>query len=163
MEIQRNRQAFEHVRNQIGSCGIWCGSCAVGNGCVAELAAGLRELLAAYDTPEWASLETAWEPFMDALGSIKQSISCTGCRGGGGRDKCEIRACAQGRGLMYCTDCSSFGDCEHSAILEHMRSGAVKVGLSVLSPGEIPDSAIGARNRTLRRRWPGCVLFAEDA
>ena len=26
------QSAFENVQDQIGACGIWCGSCAVGNG-----------------------------------------------------------------------------------------------------------------------------------
>jgi len=51
MEMKPNREAFERVRDQVGFCGIWCGSCAVGNGSVGERGAELRELLVAYDAP----------------------------------------------------------------------------------------------------------------
>jgi hypothetical protein len=73
----------EGVSEQIGFCGIWCGSCAVGNGCVGELGAGLRNLLVAYDAPEYAAIGIGWEPFLEALGPLKQAVVCPGCRMGG--------------------------------------------------------------------------------
>lgn len=96
------RKAFERVRNQIGFCGIWCGSCAVGNGCLVGLSTGLRELLEAYGAPGWASVETGWEGFLKDLGTIGRTVSCIGCRSGGGRDDCEIRACALEREISFC-------------------------------------------------------------
>ncbi|MEW6743926.1 MAG: DUF3795 domain-containing protein [Planctomycetota bacterium] len=162
METTRRREAFEHIRYQIGFCGIWCGSCALGNGCLAELAGGLRELLTAYAAPEWASVEVGWEGFLKGLGSVREAASCAGCRKGGGRDNCEIRACALGRGVEHCTDCMSFGRCEHATILDHMRSGAARAGLSVLSPGENPEAVLPEWTRRVMVRWPCCVLFAED-
>ena len=72
-----SREAFERVRDQIGFCGIWCGSCAVGNGCLAGLSTGLRELLTAYGAPDWASIETGWEGFLKDLGTIKQTVKAT--------------------------------------------------------------------------------------
>jgi hypothetical protein len=40
--------AYENVRAQIGYCGIWCGSCVVGNGALQELARQLESVLTAY-------------------------------------------------------------------------------------------------------------------
>jgi hypothetical protein len=162
MEFSPNREAFERVRDQIGFCGIWCGSCAVGNGGLTQLAGGLRQLLADYDVPRWTSVEIGWEAFLKALDSLKQGVSCAGCREGGGRDNCEIRACALGRGLKHCTDCASFPSCDHSAIMDHMRSGAAKIGLSVLMPGQNPDSILQDWTRALPARWPCCIVFAES-
>jgi len=160
--MRPKREAFDRVRNQVGYCGIWCGSCAVGNGSLTEMARGLRELLTAYGTPQWASVETGWEPFLESLGSLKQTVSCAGCRHGGGRDSCEIRLCAQRRGLEQCVSCPAFGSCEHTKILDHMRSGAAKVGLSVLSQGENPDAKLEAWTQRLTARWPCCILFADS-
>ncbi len=38
------RDGFESVKDQIGSCGIWCGSCVVGNGSLQELSGKYREI-----------------------------------------------------------------------------------------------------------------------
>lgn len=157
-----NRVAFQCVRDQIGYCGLWCGSCAVGNGCLAGLSTGLRELLAAYGAPEWATVETGWDGFLKELETMKRTVSCIGCRSGGGRENCEIRACAKSRGLNHCTECPSFGSCEHSAVLDHMRSGATEVGMLALSPGEDPGTTIPKWTQQLEARWPCCVLFAES-
>jgi len=134
----------------------------VGNGGVTELATGLRELLNAYGAPQWATVETGWEPFLKSLGSLKQTVSCTGCRNGRGRENCEIRFCAQRSRVKHCTSCAAFNSCEHAAILDHMRSGAAKVGLSVLSQGENQDEMLEEWTRRLTTQWPCCILFAES-
>ena len=160
MVSKPSREAFDRVREQIGYCGIWCGSCAVGNGCLAGLSTGLQELLKAYGAPEWASVQTGWETFLKDLDGIGHSASCAGCRKGGGRDDCEIRACALRRGVSHCTECPSFGSCEHSTILDHMRFGAAKAGMSVLSPRESPETTIPEWAERVKTQWPSCVLFA---
>ncbi|MBM3287422.1 MAG: DUF3795 domain-containing protein [Candidatus Eisenbacteria bacterium] len=147
MEMKPNREAFERVRDQVGFCGIWCGSCAVGNGSVGERGAELRELLVAYDAPQFAAIGIEWDRFLEALDALKQAVACPGCRAGGGRDDCEIRACALRRQVDQCTGCVSFGGagCEEPTILEQMRSGAAKVGLSVLRSGEKLSETTGPR------------------
>lgn len=161
MEMRPDRAAFDRVRDQIGYCGLWCGSCAVGNGCIGELGAGLRELLIAYDVSDFATVGTGWEPFLEALGSLKRAVACPGCREGGGRDTCDIKSCAVRHGLESCTECASFGGCEHSAILEHMRSGAARVGLSVLQQQESRIEALPEWTRAQAARWPCCVLLSK--
>jgi hypothetical protein len=39
---------FENVRDQIGFCGIWCGSCAVGNGALRELTKRYEDVVKGY-------------------------------------------------------------------------------------------------------------------
>jgi len=141
-------EALDRVRGQIGRCGIWCGSCAVGNGSIADLALRLRSSLTTYDAPQWISLRTPWESFLGDLASLETSVACVGCLRGGGRTPCEMQTCAPQKGVTSCTVCASFPACEHAEILQHMRSGAVDAGLTVLVPGEDPIDMI-------RRGTPG--------
>jgi len=41
--------SFKNVKNQIGFCGIWCGSCAAGNGAIVELARRFDEIVKKYE------------------------------------------------------------------------------------------------------------------
>ncbi len=41
--LGRMAEAFDRVKAQIGACGIWCGSCAVGNGSLRELSRRFEE------------------------------------------------------------------------------------------------------------------------
>jgi len=47
-----HREALENVKGQIGACGIWCGSCAVGNGALQELSRRYGELLKGHGLDE---------------------------------------------------------------------------------------------------------------
>lgn len=141
-------EALDRVRGQIGRCGIWCGSCAVGNGAIADLALRLRSSLTTYDAPQWIAIETSWASFLKDLASLETSVTCVGCLRGGGRTPCEMRTCAEQKGLASCTACASFPECEHAQTLRHMRTGAVDAGLTVLMPGEDPAAMI-------RRGTPG--------
>jgi hypothetical protein len=54
-------KAFENVKNQIGRCGIWCGSCAVGNGTLRDLAKRSEHLIGGYGMH--ACIDTDYDPF----------------------------------------------------------------------------------------------------
>ena len=41
-------ESFEDVKGQIGCCGIWCGSCVVGNGALRELTRRYEEIVENY-------------------------------------------------------------------------------------------------------------------
>lgn len=47
-------EAFDRVKAQIGACGIWCGSCSVGNGSLRELSRRFEEVLEGHGVGEWA-------------------------------------------------------------------------------------------------------------
>jgi hypothetical protein len=49
-----SRNAFESVKAEIGYCGIWCGSRAVGNGALGEITTRYEKMLAAYGLKQWA-------------------------------------------------------------------------------------------------------------
>ena len=48
------KEAFDNVKDQMGPCGIACGTCDLGNGTVAESALKLQEYLKNYGVASWA-------------------------------------------------------------------------------------------------------------
>jgi len=108
-------EPFENVRNQIGFCGIWCGSCAVGNGVLRELTRRYEQTIKRYGLEEWAPEDFDFEEFTRGLASIQAMPLCRGCLKGDGKPNCEIRACAlkasvtrlrNARTLKYCRKCA---------------------------------------------------------
>jgi len=158
---QRNLEAFENVKNQIGFCGIWCGSCTVGNGTLSALATGLEELVSSYGLKEWAEGFDHRE-VSRSLAAVRRASSCAGCRKGGGRENCELGTCATHERLPGCTACGKRGRCSQGAMLEQMRNGARTAGLAVLEKESNRNGAIAKWMTELTSRWPACVLFAKD-
>jgi hypothetical protein len=154
-------RAYHKVKQQIGYCGIWCGSCVVGNGALCELTRRYRAMTEAYGLGRWAPRDFDYSEFARGLASIQAIPSCPGCLAGGGRDDCEIRACARSRALDDCTRCPDFGKCEHNGILQRMRSGAAAAGLLLRSDSREEDELLQEWSATIERRWPCCVLFQE--
>lgn len=129
--------AFENVKDQLGYCGLWCGSCLVGNGTLNELARKCGKAMSDYSVGEWGPKGVDYEVVLSGLGAISSMEPCRGCLKGGGRTNCEIRACAVARGLGECVECDRQGSCENDRILQHMRSGASAVGMKVkVTPGD---------------------------
>ena len=152
--------AFEKVRAQIGACGIWCGSCIVGNGTLRELSARYGQMLADYGLEEWGPQDFNYEELQKGLASMQHVPLCPGCRQGGGRQDCEIRACAAKRQVEFCGECVAAADCEHGHLLEHMRRGAVQAGLFVETAAADPHELVDRWTAAIKGKWPTCVLFA---
>ena len=123
--------AFENVKDQLAYCGLWCGSCSVGNGTVNELSRKCAKTMTDYGVNEWGPKEVDYDVLLKGLTTISKMEPCRGCLKGGGRTNCEIRACATEKGFAECVDCGSKEACRNSKILHHMRSGALKVGMKV--------------------------------
>lgn len=64
-------EAFENVKNQIGFCGIWCGSCVVGNGTLRELTKRYEEIVRKYGLAEWAPKDFSFKEFTKGLVSMQ--------------------------------------------------------------------------------------------
>lgn len=152
---------LENVKDQVGYCGIWCGSCIVGNGTLRELTRRYQETTEAYGLKHWAPADFDYKEFAKGLASIQRIPTCPGCLKGGGRDNCEIRDCALAKNVPDCTECNEQSTCKHTEILHKMRSGALAAGLSVKSgPGE-RKRLIETWLTELESRWPCCVLFMD--
>ncbi|MBN1677714.1 MAG: DUF3795 domain-containing protein [Candidatus Thermoplasmatota archaeon] len=123
--------AFENVKNQLAYCGLWCGSCSVGNGTVNELSRRCAQTITDYGVNEWGPKEVDYKAMLKALAIVSTMGPCLGCLKGGGRTGCEIRACAIKKGITECVDCADQDSCPNGKILHHMRSGALRVGMKV--------------------------------
>lgn len=160
---------FDNVREQIGCCGIWCGSCIVGNGALAELTRRYRRLIELHDLRSWGPKNFDYEQFAKGLTSIQAMAPCNGCLKGGGRDDCEIRSCARAKRLSDCTECGEFSErgdrlqCPNGKLLEHMRSGARGAGLLVRERRTDRASLIPVWIEQLHSRWPQSVLFDDQS
>ena len=72
-------ETFENVKGQIGRCGIWCGSCAVGNGTLKKLAKRCEHIIGGYGVDEWGAKDFDGKEFMKRLASIQALPVCQGC------------------------------------------------------------------------------------
>jgi len=156
------REAYENVKDQIGGCGIWCGSCAVGNGAIREIAERFKQILDSHGVEHWAPDEVDYPAFARGLTAVRKIAACAGCRQGGGRDDCRLRACSVENELADCSDCSEFGACPSHELLQHMREGARKAGLFVREPGENPAQLLAAWTKRVQSAWPSSILFLEE-
>ena len=156
------REAYENVKDQIGGCGIWCGSCAVGNGSLRELAARFGQVLDAHGVGHWSPAEMDYPAFARSLSILREVTACVGCRKGGGRDDCALRACSVERALADCASCAEFGTCSNDALLKQMREGARTAGLFVREPGDDPADRLRVWSERVRATWPSRILFEEE-
>ena len=162
MKRGQAREAFENVRDQVGVCGIWCGSCVVGNGTLRELTRKYRELITVYSLDEWGPKDVDYKELLNGLESIENAPLCSGCLRGGGRENCEMRSCAGHKRIRGCYTCRDIAMCKHSEPLNHMRSGAIKAGLFVNTEDVDGHELIEDWIVKLRTRWPCSILFAND-
>ncbi len=87
-----------------GICGIYCGACPIYRAWVEQDAARLEALAT-------------------SLGVIPEKLLCTGCRTPGTfcfGGECEIKTCAESKGVAFCADCDEF-PCER---IDRFAAGA---------------------------------------
>lgn len=124
----------------------------VGNGTVSELAQRCMKAITDYGIDDWGPKEVDYDGLLKGLDIIGSMNPCSGCMKGGGRTNCEIRDCARGKGLRECADCGKLEECKNSKIIQHMRSGALGVGMKV-------KEKAGNRSRFLKN-WTAEVRTA---
>ena len=110
------KKAFVQVKDQIGPCGITCGTCDLGNGTVAETALKLNNYLKMYGVSSWGEQVPGWsdidfESLNNSLDWIQTYTRCFGCEQGGGPPDCAIKSCAKDKGYELCSQCSELDDC----------------------------------------------------
>jgi hypothetical protein len=156
---------FESVKNQIGFCGIWCGSCIVGNGALQELSRRYREMIERYGVEEWGPDDFNFAEFKKGMKSIQAISLCKGCLRGDGNEDCEIRPCALNRGVSDCVECDEFGQsdkCRNSKSLHKIRKGVLDADLLVKTDRINKEKLIENWTAELKSKFPGCVLFHDD-
>lgn len=125
-------KAFEKVKDQIGACGIWCGSCVVGNGVLRLLTRNYKNILKNYGVDHWGPKDIDYKKLFEYFESIQRIPLCPGCWEGGGREECEIRNCTVEKKINDCIECRvAKKGCKHIKLLKHMQDGALKAGLLV--------------------------------
>lgn len=152
---------FDNVKDQVGFCGIWCGSCAVGNGVLKELTERYADVVDRYGLKEWASEGYDFSEFRKGLASIREVPVCSGCLKGGGRDNCEMKTCASDRKLKDCCGCNDFMTCENSEALRRMREGARAAGILVKDRDVDRKNFVKKGISELKTKSPHCLLFCE--
>jgi len=155
-------KSFENVKDQIGCCGIWCGSCVVGNGALRELAKGFEKIVKGYGLEKWAPQDFDFKEFLKGLASIQAIPLCQGCLKGGGRLNCEMRACASKMDINDCSECDQPGTCKNMEMLQKMRTGALRAGLFVKVENVDRQGLIEKWTAELKNKWPCCILFLPD-
>lgn len=155
-------KAFENVKDQIGSCGIWCGSCVAGNGALKELTKKYDEIITKYDLEDWAPKDFDFKEFKKGLESIQGMPLCPGCLKGGGRPDCEMRACASAKNLDDCSECDQPEACTPVELLQKMRTGALGAGLFVKTEKTDQQKLLEKWLAQIKNKWPSSVLFLTD-
>ena len=155
-------EPFENVKQQIGCCGIWCGSCIAGNGVLRALTHRYDDLIKKYNLEGWAPQDFNFKEFANGLESIQTMPLCNGCQRGDGRPHCEIRACARSKNLMDCNECNHLDACSHQTIIEEIRSGAHAAGMFVKTESGDRRTLIEGWTSIMKSQWPGSVLFLRN-
>jgi len=153
-------KAFENVKNQIGFCGLWCGSCIVGNGTLKELTKRYEHLISGYGVDEWGAKDFDGKEFMKGLASIQVLPICQGCLKGGGNDACKMRPCAQGRKISNCMGCGELSTCKNHEPLKKVRTGALRVGMLMKTGNDktAPQQLIKKWTAEISNKFPYCVI-----
>jgi hypothetical protein len=154
-----DRRHLENVMPQIGCCGIWCGSCVVGNGALMELARRYLEMVESHGLEHWGATGFDYAEFAKGLKSISELDICRGCLAGGGRDNCELRECVRERELDSCVCCGEFSNCSRHEHLEHMRSGARGAGLTVIDADTDAERLLTNAEAELSSKWWWRAVF----
>lgn len=152
-------KAFRNVKDQIGFCGIWCGSCIVGNGVLKELTKHYKELIEKYGLEKWGPKDFDFKEFKKGLTSVQNTPLCAGCMKGGGVQDCEVRSCAKSKKISDCSECDRPEDCGHSEMLNKMRTGSINAGLMVKMKKADRRKLIHKWSGQLEARFPHCLLF----
>ena len=152
---------FENVKDQIGFCGIWCGSCVAGNGALRKLTRRYEEIIKGYGLHEWAPQDFDFKEFVKGLASIRAMPLCQGCLKGGGRPDCEMRACASNKNITDCSECNQHESCENLETLQKMRTGANQAGLFVKTEQTDRQALIENWTEELKDKWPHCILLCK--
>jgi len=157
-----NDKDYRNVKEQIGYCGLWCGSCAVGNGAISQLSKQLKQMVTSYGVKSWGPKDINYDDLITGLSILESKIGCKGCRKGGGNETCKIRECAQNKRVTDCFQCQERTVCEHKEELENMWEGASKVKMYFKTEDVEKQQLIEKWEDQLKKSEQGCILFSQN-
>lgn len=149
-------KSFENVKSQVSFCGLWCGSCMVGNGTLRELAKRCGHIVGGYGVDEWGARDFDGKEFMKGFASIQSLPVCQGCLKGGGNGECKVRPCASKRKVSDCIECGEMKTCMNSEALQKVRSGAYRVGMVMKMDKGDSKQLIKGWTAEFKSKCPGC-------
>jgi hypothetical protein len=154
-------KGFENVKNQIGYCGIWCGSCMGGNGAILELTKKYEQMIKRSESAleKYAPKEFNFNEFMKGLACIQAMPQCPGCKKGGGDTTCKIRTCASQKNIDNCSQCDNLMECKNFEDLEKYNP-KTKQELAKIKDVDQKE-LIDKWTSELKVKWPFCVLLCE--
>ncbi len=152
---------FDNVKNQIGFCGIWCGSCVGGNGVSIELTKRYEEFVKKGNLEKWAPKTFDFQEFMKGLASIQVMPLCPGCLKGGGNPTCKVRICASKKDIANCSQCDQLMTCRQFEELEKNYNPKIREDLMKIKKID-RDKIIEKWVNELKSKWPHCILFLSD-
>ncbi len=148
---------FDNVENQIGYCGIWCGSCPAGNGAVVELTRRYEETVRKNQLEKWAPKDFDFKEFMKGFASLQKVSLCLGCLRGGGNRACTIRKCAKEKNASSCNQCELLMTCRNFEALEKSHPS---IRHDLLKTKNTSQREIIAKWKTeLKENFPHCIIL----
>ncbi len=154
-------ESFRNVKNQIGYCGIWCGSCPGGNGVSMEFTKKYEDFVKKSQLEKWAPKTFDFSEFMKGLAAIQTMPSCTGCLNGGGNPTCKIRTCASKKKIVNCSQCDQLLACRNFEALEKTHPN-IKDDLRKMR--NVKDQELIKKwTNELSRKWPHCLLLCPSS
>ncbi len=154
-----DQKSYDNVRNQIGPCGIWCGSCAGGNGATQELTRRY-EIFIKNQLEAYAPKDFDFEEFLKGIKSIKSMSLCPGCLKGGGMQGCPVRECAIRKDYESCSSCEELSTCSKFSELEKYLPRIKSDLLSIR--GKENRILVDGWEERLKKKWPHCLLFCSS-
>lgn len=159
-DTRMDRSHYENVKGQIGHCGLWCGSCIVGNGLLAEMTRKYEKVVCGHGVQKWG-LKEKGDDFVASLHSIEALSVCPGCLKGGGDDTCRMRECTKEKGLVHCDECGSREECPHQKNINFMHEGGKAAGMFVVW-GKDELNRLAEIRKAYLERYPGNLLNEQD-
>jgi len=151
---------FDNVENQIGFCGIWCGSCPAGNGSIVELTRRYEETVKKNQLEKWAPKDFDFKEFMKGLASLQKVPLCQGCLKGGGNPTCRIRICAKEKKVSNCSQCGLLVSCKNFEMLEkshpYIRDDLAK------TKNATQKELIRKWKTELKHKFPHCLILCDS-
>jgi hypothetical protein len=118
-------------KNLIAYCGLYCGSCFIYLGKIADLARDLRKELRAAKFQRFARVISRYfkpyknyEQTYELLGMMVRLRCKRTCHDGGGPPLCKIRNCCTKKEYVGCWECNEFEECRTLDFLRAVHGDA---------------------------------------